>query len=117
MAKIMAFIVPTTHWDREWVMTLGQYQVRLGHMLDKVLALTEKYPEYRFMMDGQSIALGDYLAIRPENRERLILALERGALAAGPWYVLGIRSWKAMKARFGISTTAWRACKSLADSR
>lgn len=32
--------------------------------------------------------MGDYLAIRPENRERLALALERGALAAGPWYVL-----------------------------
>ena len=61
MKRIPAYIVPNTHWDREWVMTLGQFKVRLGHLMDKALDLVEKYPEYRFMLDGQSIVLEDYL--------------------------------------------------------
>ena len=89
MKRIPAYIVPTTHWDREWVMTLGQYRARLGDMLDKALELVEKkYPGYLFMLDGQSIVLSDYLDIRPENRERLTAALKEGTLVAGPWYVL-----------------------------
>ncbi|MBE5766120.1 MAG: hypothetical protein E7335_02930 [Clostridiales bacterium] len=88
MKRIPAYIVPTTHWDREWVMTLGQFKVRLAHLMDKALDLVEKYPEYRFMLDGQSIVLDDYLDICPENRERLTAALKRGAIKAGPWYVL-----------------------------
>jgi len=88
VAKIKAYIVPTTHWDREWVMHLGQYQIRLGHMLDQALDLAEKYPEYRFMLDGQAIVLSDYLQVCPENRKRLEEAMQKGSVVAGPWYVL-----------------------------
>ncbi|MFD0717184.1 alpha-mannosidase [Paenibacillus sp. GCM10027626] len=92
MAKPLAakriYIVPTTHWDREWVMTFGQYQIRLGDTVDRVLDLLDLHEEYCFLLDGQSVVIEDYLEIRPEQRERLINYLRSGKLICGPWYVL-----------------------------
>ncbi len=82
------FICPTTHWDREWVMTFGQYRIRLVNLIDKLLGIMERHPEYAFYLDGQAAVLDDYLEIKPENRPRLSALLKSGRLAAGPWYVL-----------------------------
>src|ERR1700742_3480245 len=60
-------VVLTTHWDREWVQTLGQY---------------------RFGLDGQAVPLEDYLDVRPERADVLRKHLAEGRLVAGPWYVL-----------------------------
>ncbi|MFC5404266.1 alpha-mannosidase [Cohnella soli] len=88
MNRKKVFIAPTTHWDREWVMTKGQFQVRLVRLMDNLLKIMDDHPDYRFLLDGQAIVLEDYLAIRPEQRERLSLLMEEGRLVAGPWYVL-----------------------------
>lgn len=86
--KITVFITPTTHWDREWVMTHGQYQVRLVHLVDRLLELLYLFPHYRFLLDGQFIILEDYLAIKPEKRTEIATFLANHQLVAGPWYVL-----------------------------
>lgn len=88
MAKTKVFITPTTHWDREWVMTFGQYQVRLVNMIDHLIELIEKEPDYRFLLDGQVIALDDYLEIKPWQKDKIIALIEKGRLVTGPWYVL-----------------------------
>jgi mannosylglycerate hydrolase len=41
-----------------------------------------------FLLDGQTIVLEDYLAIRPERASEIAAALRDGKLEAGPWYVL-----------------------------
>lgn len=82
------FVCPTTHWDREWVMTFGQYRIRLVNLIDKLLGIMERHPEYAFYLDGQAAVLDDYLEIKPENRPRLSALLKSGRLTAGPWYVL-----------------------------
>ncbi len=41
-----------------------------------------------FLLDGQAIAIEDYLTVKPENRDRLRGLLQAGRLEAGPWYVL-----------------------------
>ncbi|MGH7494660.1 MAG: alpha-mannosidase [bacterium] len=82
-------IVSHTHWDREWYQSFQQYRMRLVRMADRLLELLERSPEFRyFVFDGQTIVLEDYLAIRPENRERLLKLVQAGRLEVGPWYVL-----------------------------
>ncbi|SDX12767.1 glycoside hydrolase family 38 C-terminal domain-containing protein [Paenibacillus sp. CF384] len=88
MEKKKMFLTPTTHWDREWVMTKGQFQVRLVNLIDRLLHILDEHPTYRFLLDGQAIVLEDYLAIKPEQRERIAALMESGRLVTGPWYVL-----------------------------
>jgi hypothetical protein len=45
-------------------------------------------PHEPFLLDGQAVALDDYLAVKPAARERLGEFLRDGSLEAGPWYVL-----------------------------
>ena len=81
--------VSHTHWDREWYRTFEQYRIRLVQLIDKLLDLLEADPDYlHFMLDGQTIILDDYLAIRPEQRPRLEALIRSGRLQIGPWYIL-----------------------------
>ena len=88
MKRKKAFITPTAHWEREWVMTFGLFQVRLVNLMDNLMDIMEENAQYCFLMDGQAIALEDYLEIKPEERERLGNFMKRGQLIAGPWYEL-----------------------------
>jgi alpha-mannosidase len=55
--------------------------------VDVVLDLLDKDPGWRFVLDGQTIVIEDYLAIRPNQAERLGTAVRSGRLTIGPWYV------------------------------
>ena len=82
-------VVPHTHWDREWYRTRESFRVRLVGLVDRLIELLEANPDFRqFTLDGQTIALRDYLAIRPEARERVARLVAGGRLLIGPWTVL-----------------------------
>ena len=81
-------IVPHTHWDREWYEPHDVFRLRLVHMVDRLLDTLEEHPAYRFTLDGQAAAIDDYLEIRPEQRDRVVAAIERGQLAVGPFLIL-----------------------------
>ncbi len=84
-----AFVVPHTHWDREWYEQFEAYRARLVPMVTKLLALLERDPAFRsFTFDGQTIQLEDHLAIRPGDRPRIEKLVRDGRLLIGPWYVL-----------------------------
>lgn len=80
-------IVSHFHWDREWYRTFEGYRARLADAVDRVLELLEADPGYHFLLDGQTVVLEDYLAVRPQRREALEAALRAGRLGTGPWYV------------------------------
>jgi mannosylglycerate hydrolase len=80
-------LVSHFHWDREWHRTFEAYRARLVDAVDRVLDLLAADPGYRFLLDGQTVLLEDYLAVRPERRAELERGLASGRLAAGPWYV------------------------------
>ena len=83
------FVVPHTHWDREWYLPFEQFQLRLGVVVDEVLDVLERDPEYTsFTLDGQAVVLEDYLEARPENEGRLRALLAGGRLEVGPSYIL-----------------------------
>ncbi|HEX5615150.1 MAG TPA: alpha-mannosidase, partial [Acidimicrobiia bacterium] len=82
-------IVPHTHWDREWYAPFETFRMRLVALLDELLPLLERDLSYaRFMLDGQTAVLDDYLAIRPEAEESLRRLAASGRLSVGPWMVL-----------------------------
>ncbi len=80
-------LVSHTHWDREWYRTFQQFRARLIDVVDRILELCEADPDYHFLLDGQSITVEDYLAIRPERRADLERFVRGGQIAIGPWYV------------------------------
>ena len=82
------YIVPHTHWDREWYATFETFRAQLVELWDKLLALTETDPDFRFLMDGQTVVIDDYLEVRPRARARLDGAIRRGQIQVGPWYTL-----------------------------
>lgn len=89
MARWVGHVVSHTHWDRAWYWTFEQSRARLVELVDGLLDLLERDPAYRhFVLDGQLALLDDYLAIRPEQRERLTDFVRAGRLSAGPLYVL-----------------------------
>ena len=87
-APTAMWIIPHTHWDREWYEPHDVFRARLVRMIDGLLDLLEREGAYRFTLDGQAAAFEDYLAIRPHNRERLRAAVDRGQLAIGPFLIL-----------------------------
>ena len=83
------FVVPHTHWDREWYVPFEEFQLRLAAVVDEVIDVLESDPSFtRFTLDGQAIVIEDYLDVRPENEGRLRALIEAGRLEVGPSYIL-----------------------------
>jgi hypothetical protein len=81
-------IVSFTHWDREWYRTFQAFRLRLVGALDALIdALAARPDAGPFLLDGQTIVLEDYLALRPERAAALRSLVQSGRLGVGPWYV------------------------------
>jgi alpha-mannosidase len=84
-----AIVISETHWDRAWYVPFETFRIRLVRLIDRVLDILDRDPEFRsFMLDGQMSPIEDYLQIRPERRADLERHVKAGRLAVGPWYVL-----------------------------
>jgi alpha-mannosidase len=89
MSKQTIHVISHTHWDREWYMPFEKHRRRLVMLIDALLDLMDKDPDFKhFHMDGQVIPLEDYLEIRPHQLERIKRVASEGRLSLGPWYVL-----------------------------
>ena len=82
------WLIPHTHWDREWYEPHDVFRARLVAMMDRLLETLDREPGYAFTLDGQSAAIEDYLEIRPERRAAVEAAVARGRLALGPFQIL-----------------------------
>ena len=89
MAASRTFVVVShTNWDREWYLPFEAFRARLVRMMDALLDLLDRDPEYKhFVLDGQTIPLDDYLEIRPERRADIERLVKAGRLLIGPGYV------------------------------
>ena len=86
---ITVAIVPHTHWDREWYEAFQTFRMRLVKLFDELLPMLESDPSYaRFLLDGQTAVIDDYLEIRPEARATLQRLAAAGRISIGPWKVL-----------------------------
>jgi hypothetical protein len=80
-------IVAHTHWDREWNLPFQAGRVRLVRLLDAVLDGLESGGLPFFWLDGQTAAVDDYLAVRPDAEGRVRALIADGRLGVGPWAV------------------------------
>jgi mannosylglycerate hydrolase len=82
-------VISHTHWDREWYRPFQSFRLKLVHLVDGLLDLLEKDPQFKyFMLDGQTIVLEDYLAMRPEKEALLRKHIQKGRILIGPWHIL-----------------------------
>ena len=83
------FVVPHTHWDREWYVPFEEFQMRLASVVDEVIDVLESDPSFPcFTLDGQAIVIEDYLDVRPDSETRLRALINTGRLEVGPSYIL-----------------------------
>ncbi|SIQ22605.1 alpha-mannosidase [Halanaerobium kushneri] len=83
-----AFIVPHTHWDREWYLTFQQFKLRLINTFENLFNTLENDEFTDFSFDGQTIILEDYLEVYPEKKEILKRYIGEDRIQVGPWYIL-----------------------------
>ncbi|MFX1515787.1 MAG: glycoside hydrolase family 38 C-terminal domain-containing protein [Promethearchaeota archaeon] len=81
------YVVPHTHWDREWYLPFQKFRYKLVKLVDELLRILDKQ-DFFFTFDGQTIVLEDYLEIRPENKKKLLQHIREGRISVGPWYLL-----------------------------
>lgn len=86
--KSVGHIITHTHWDREWRVPEWNSRWRLKIMMEKVLDKLEKYPEFKFLFDGQVVGIHDYLEMYPERQDQVEKFIKNNRLQIGPWYNL-----------------------------
>jgi alpha-mannosidase len=82
------WVVPHTHWDREWYLPLEQFRMLLARTVDELLDVLDADDRLVFTLDGQTIVVDDYLQLRPERRDQLVRLIDSGRVAIGPCYIL-----------------------------
>ena len=89
MKSKRGYIVPHTHWDREWRYPIWENRRYLVDMLDELLDVLAKNPDYKsFLFDGQVVGIEDYLQVRSHREAELRRYISEGRIAVGPWYTL-----------------------------
>jgi len=82
-------IVPHTHWDREWYEPFQVFRLRLVGLFDELLPMLDRDLSYsRFLLDGQTVVLDDYLAVRPDAATAIARLVTSGRVSIGPWACL-----------------------------
>ena len=65
-------VISNTHWDRDWVYPFQETRLLLLEFMDDLLDLLERDKKFHsFLMDSQTIAIEDYLQLRPEKEEQV----------------------------------------------
>lgn len=84
-----AHIISHTHWDREWYLPYESHHMRLIMLIDQILEAIDNDVDFQsFHLDGQTICIDDYLQVKPQNRDKLMKAINDGKIKIGPWYIL-----------------------------
>ncbi len=82
-------LISETHWDREWSGNYQEFRYRLIEAWDHLLHLLDTKPDFlNFMFDGQTIVVEDYLQIRPEMQNKVIVYIKNHRITVGPFYQL-----------------------------
>ncbi len=85
-------LISHNHWDREWIFTARYTNRSLPPFFDNLFHRLAEQPGYRFVLDGQTLMIEDYLSLLPEDeaheREEMLRRCSAdGQLCIGPAYL------------------------------
>ncbi|HIP92756.1 MAG TPA: alpha-mannosidase [Thermotoga sp.] len=80
-------VIVHNHWDREWFTTEDITSSWLKEVFFKVKKLTEKNPDFVYVMDGQTAMIEDLLTENPELEEEFKNLVKAGKILIGPYYI------------------------------
>lgn len=85
-------IISHNHWDREWIFTSKYTNRWLVPFFDNLFEMLNRYPDYRFILDGQTMMVEDYLGQlsgeeMPSKKAELRRYVKEGRLFLGPCYM------------------------------
>ncbi|MEA2088036.1 MAG: alpha-mannosidase, partial [Candidatus Caldatribacteriota bacterium] len=91
---INAHIISHTHWDREWFLDSRYTNEWLVPFFDSLFKLLKKESNYRFVLDGQTLIVEDYLDQLKRQRKnslryekKLKQYIKKGQILVGPYYL------------------------------
>lgn len=77
-----------THWDLEWYRDIEDFNLRFLDVFDIVLDELKNNRAPFFYLDGQVVALLNYLKYRPHKKEEIKNLIKEKKLAIGPYCVI-----------------------------
>lgn len=87
MKNYKVYLVPHTHWDKEWYFTKDVSDVYLIDNMKNILEAHElDAQEAPFVWDGQYSVVDDYLKFYPQDYAKIANLVKTKKLIVGPWY-------------------------------
>jgi 2-O-(6-phospho-alpha-D-mannosyl)-D-glycerate hydrolase len=85
-------LISHNHWDREWIFTAKYTNRWLVPFFNNLFKTLATQPGYRFVLDGQTLIVEDYLAQLPDEEaaareQELRRYVREGRLLVGPAYL------------------------------
>jgi len=91
---INAHIISHTHWDREWFLNSTYINEWLVPFFDSLFKLLDRERNYRFVLDGQTCIIEDYLnQLKKQGKDsrkhemKLEQYIRKGQILVGPYYL------------------------------
>ncbi len=82
--KLIAHSIHHTHWDPYWWFTPQESMVTFAYNLREMLQAFRSGEIDHFFLDGQTVAMHEYLQLHPEERDEVAKWVANGKLAIGP---------------------------------
>lgn len=87
MIKKKVYVVPHSHWDREWYFSIEDSNVLLSENIPYLMDVLEGDKEFSsYTFDAQLSIVEEYLKLYPEDRERIEKLIKDKRIFVGPWY-------------------------------
>ena len=86
MSQTTVHIINHTHWDREWFLSSVYTTHWIPTLIDKLLEISAENPNFRYLLDGQTLIIEDLLQAYPEYRPKVEKLISDGNLTIGPYY-------------------------------
>lgn len=81
-----AHLINHTHWDREWFLTSIYTSQWIPGLIDKLEQLVADNPDYRYLLDGQTLVIEDLLNVAPAYKATISKLVNSENLIIGPYY-------------------------------